>query len=87
LLNDQWVYDGVPALIERGHGTFQIGQKASPIAVGLRDHSMRHARAFQQTSAKLAMSEAAALAGADAIQFRLAHTSQQRTDRRAESCA
>jgi CO/xanthine dehydrogenase Mo-binding subunit len=79
LLNDQWVYDGVPALIERGHGTFQIGQKASPIAVGLRDHSMRTPGQFQQNFPReLAMSEAAALAGADAIQFRIDHTSQER---------
>src|SRR5207248_8727160 len=39
-LQDPWIYDGVPVLMERGHGTFQIGQKASPLAIGLRDHSM-----------------------------------------------
>ena len=40
-LEDPWVYAPVPNVIERGHGTFQVGQKASPLAVGLRDHSMR----------------------------------------------
>ena len=46
-------------LIERGHGTFQVGQKASPLAVGLRDHSMRTPGQFQQTFPReLAISEA-----------------------------
>ena len=34
-LSDPWIYDGVPILMERGHGTFQIGQKASPLAIGI----------------------------------------------------
>ena len=38
---DPWVYAPVPNVVELGHGTFQVGQKASPLAVGLRDHSMR----------------------------------------------
>jgi CO/xanthine dehydrogenase Mo-binding subunit len=65
--------------MERGHGTFQVGQKASPIAVGLRDHSMRTPGQFQQNFPReLAMSEAAALAGADAIQFRIDHAKDER---------
>jgi nicotinate dehydrogenase subunit B len=76
---DPWIYDGVVTLMERGHGTFQIGQKASPLAVGLRDHSMRTPGQFQQNFPReLAVSEAAALAGADAIQFRLDHTREER---------
>ena len=76
---DPWVYDRVANLIERGHGTFQVGQQASPIAVGLRDHSMRTPSQFQQNFPReLAISEAAALAGADAIQFRLDHTKDER---------
>jgi nicotinate dehydrogenase subunit B len=78
-LEDPWVYAPVPNVIERGHGTFQVGQKASPIAVGLRDHSMRTPGQFQQNYPReLAMSEAAALAGADAIQFRIDHASEDR---------
>jgi nicotinate dehydrogenase subunit B len=76
---DPWIYDGVVTLMERGHGTFQIGQKASPLTVGLRDHSMRTPGQFQQNFPReLAVSEAAALAGVDAIQFRLDHTKEER---------
>jgi nicotinate dehydrogenase subunit B len=78
-ISDPWVYGDVPNVIERGHGTFQIGQKASPIAVGIRDHSMRTPGQFQQNYPReLAMNEAAALAGADAIQFRLDHAKEER---------
>jgi CO/xanthine dehydrogenase Mo-binding subunit len=76
---DPWVYGNVPNLIERGHGTFQVGQKASPIAVGIRDHSMRTPVQFQQNFPReLAISEAAALAGADAIQFRIDTANEER---------
>ena len=78
-LSDPWLYHQVPNVIERGHGTFQVGQKTSPIAVGLRDHSMRTPGQFQQNFPReLAISEAAALAGADAIQFRLDHAKEER---------
>src|SRR6201997_4292955 len=78
-LEDPWVYAPVPNVIERGHGTFQVGQKASPLAVGLRDHSMRTPGQFQQNYPReLAISEAAALAGADALQFRIDHASEER---------
>jgi nicotinate dehydrogenase subunit B len=78
-IEDPWIYAPVPNVIERGHGTFQIGQKASPLAVGLRDHSMRTPGQFQQNYPReLAISEAAALAGADALQFRLDHASEER---------
>src|SRR5215469_9914047 len=71
-ISDEWVYAQAVNVIERGHGTFQVGQKASPIAVGLRDHSMRTPVQFQQNFPReLAISEAAALAGVDAIQFRI----------------
>ncbi len=76
---DPWVYDGVPVLRERGHGTFQIGQKASPLNVGMRDHSMRTPGQFQQNFPReLAVSEAAALAGVDSIQFRIDHAREDR---------
>jgi nicotinate dehydrogenase subunit B len=77
--SDPWLYDGVTSVMERGHGTFQIGQKASPLAIGLRDHSMRTPGQFQQNFPReLAVSEAAALAGADAIQFRIDHAKEER---------
>src|SRR5271165_1519178 len=78
-VSDPWVYAQVPNVTERGHGTFQVGQKASPLAVGLRDHSMRTPVQFQQNYPReLAISEAAALAGTDALQFRLDHASEER---------
>jgi CO/xanthine dehydrogenase Mo-binding subunit len=78
-ISDPWIYAQVPNLIERGHGTFQVGQKASPLAVGLRDHSMRTPGQFQQNYPReLAMSEAAALAGVDALQFRIDHAAEER---------
>ena len=76
---DPWIYDGAVTVLERGHGTFQVGQKASPLTVGLRDHSMRTPGQFQQNFPReLAVSEAAALAGVDALQFRLDHTTEER---------
>ncbi len=78
-LSDPWLYDGVASLMERGHGTFQVGEKASPLAIGIRDHSMRTPGQFQQNFPReAAISEAAALAGADAIQFRIDHAKEER---------
>jgi nicotinate dehydrogenase subunit B len=78
-ISDPWIYAQVPNVTERGHGTFQIGQKASPIAVGLRDHSMRTPIQFQQNYPReVAISEAAALAGVDALQFRIDNGSEER---------
>jgi len=78
-ISDPWVYAPVPNVLESAHGTFQVGQKASPIAVGLRNHSMRTPGQFQQNYPReLAMSEAAALAGADVLQFRIDHASEER---------
>jgi CO/xanthine dehydrogenase Mo-binding subunit len=78
-ISDPWVYDLVPNVAESGHGTFQIGQKASPLAIGLRDHSMRTPGQLQQNYPReLAISEAAALAGIDALEFRIKQTTDQR---------
>jgi nicotinate dehydrogenase subunit B len=56
-----------------------VGQKASPLAIGIRDHSMRTPVQFQQNFPReLAISEAAALAGADALQFRIDHANEER---------
>jgi CO/xanthine dehydrogenase Mo-binding subunit len=77
--SDAWVYEGVLNLEDRAHGTWQVGQRESPIAVGLRDHSMRTPGQFQQNFPReVAISEAAALAGADPIQFRIDHTKDER---------
>jgi nicotinate dehydrogenase subunit B len=78
-ISDPWVYDGVAILMERGHGTYQLGEKASPLAIGIRDHSMRTPGQFQQNFPReLAISEAASLAEVDAIQFRIDHASEER---------
>ena len=78
-ISDDWLYAQAANVTERGHGTFQVGQKASPIAVGLRDHSMRTPGQFQQNFPReLAISEAAALAGVDAIQFRIDNLKAER---------
>jgi CO/xanthine dehydrogenase Mo-binding subunit len=76
---DPWLYDRVPNLAEYGHGTFQLGEHESPIAVGLRDHSMRTPGQLQQNFPReVAFTEAAALAGIDPLQFRLNHTKDER---------
>jgi CO/xanthine dehydrogenase Mo-binding subunit len=76
---DPLIYDRIPNVAESGFGTFQIGQKASPLAIGLRDHSMRTPGQLQQNYPReLALSEAASHAGIDAIEFRLAQTSDER---------
>jgi nicotinate dehydrogenase subunit B len=78
-ISDPWVYDRVPNVVEMGHGTFQIGQKASPLGIGLRDHSMRTPGQLQQNYPReLAISEAASRAGIDAIEFRLRQTDDAR---------
>lgn len=78
-LSDPWLYDQISNVSELGHGTYQVGQKASPIAVGLRDHSMRTPGQYQQNYPReLAFSEAAAIAGADPIQFRIDHAKEER---------
>jgi CO/xanthine dehydrogenase Mo-binding subunit len=65
--------------MERGYGTFQVGEKASPTGIGLRSKSMRTPGQLQQNFAReVAISEAAVLAGADPIQFRLDHSMDPR---------
>ncbi len=77
--HDPWIYDGTPAVLERAYGTFQVGQKSSPINIGLRDHSMRTPGQYQQNYPReLAITEAAVLAGADPLQFRMQHAREKR---------
>jgi CO/xanthine dehydrogenase Mo-binding subunit len=76
---DRWVYGEVANVAEAGHGTYQIGQRESPIGVGLRDHSMLTPIQFQQNFPReVAITEAAALAGADPLQFRIDHVTDER---------
>jgi len=76
---DTWAYGKIANVAEIGRGSFQIGQRESPIAVGLRDHSMRTPTQFQQNFPReVAITEAAVLAGADPLQFRIDHTDDPR---------
>jgi nicotinate dehydrogenase subunit B len=82
-ISDPWVYDLVPNAQQRGLGTFQVGTdpKAPDFntQIGLRDHSMRTPAQRQQNFAQESMmSELAAAAKIDQIQFRLNNTSAQR---------
>jgi CO/xanthine dehydrogenase Mo-binding subunit len=78
-VSDPWIYEGTPAVLERGHGTFQIGQKSSPLNVGLRDHSLRTPIQYQQNFPReLAVTEAALLAGKDPLEFRIQHAREKR---------
>lgn len=78
-LQDPWIYEKVPNVAEQGLGTYQIGEKASPLGIGLRDHSMRTPGQLQQNFPReVALNEAAAHAGLDAIDFRLRQTDDAR---------
>jgi len=81
--SDPWGYDRVPNALQLGYGTFQLGTdpKAADFdtQVGLRDHSMRTPAQRQQNFAQESMmSELAAAAKADPIQFRIDNTSDTR---------
>jgi nicotinate dehydrogenase subunit B len=76
---DPWLYDGTTAVLEQAHGASQVGQVSSPINVGLRDHSLRTPGQYQQNFPReVAITEAAYLAGADPLDFRLGHTTNKR---------
>jgi nicotinate dehydrogenase subunit B len=78
-ISDPWIYDAVQAVAERGHGTGQVGQKSSPINVGLRDHSLRTPVQYQQNFPReLAITEAAMLTGKDPLAFRIQHAKEKR---------
>jgi CO/xanthine dehydrogenase Mo-binding subunit len=78
-VSDRWVYDAVANVAELSRPTYQIGQRESPLAIGMRDHSMRTPIQFQQNFPReVAINEAAALAGADPLQFRLDHVTNER---------
>jgi CO/xanthine dehydrogenase Mo-binding subunit len=82
-ISDPWVYDRVPNALQVGLGTFQVGTdpKAADFntQIGLRDHSMRTPAQRQQNFAQESMmSELAAAAKVDQIQFRINNTSDPR---------
>ncbi len=78
-MHDPWIYDGTPRVLERAYGTFQVGQKSSPLGVGLRDHSMRTPGQYQQNFPReVAITEAAVLGGVDPLQFRIQHAREKR---------
>ena len=78
-MHDPWIYDGTPTVLERASGTSQVGQKSSPLNIGLRDHSMRTPGQYQQNFPReLAITEAAVLAGVDPLEFRIRHSREKR---------
>jgi len=42
-IEDPWTYGEAANVIERGHGTFQVGQQASPLNAGLSRSQHAHA--------------------------------------------
>ena len=78
-ISNEWPYELVPNMNERGHGADQLGEDTSPNHIGLRSHSMRTPTHRQENFAAESMvNEAAAAAGADPIQYRLRHTANAR---------
>jgi CO/xanthine dehydrogenase Mo-binding subunit len=82
-ISDPWVYDKVPNALQTGHGTWNIGTNGKDpgyqTEIGLRGHSMRTPGQRQQNFAQESMmSELAAVAKIDPIQFRINNTSATR---------
>jgi CO/xanthine dehydrogenase Mo-binding subunit len=82
-IQDPWVYDRVSNALQAGFGTFQVGTDPNApdfnTQIGMRGHSMRTPGQRQQNFAQeSAISELAALAAVDPIQFRLNHTTNPR---------
>jgi len=74
-----WPYDKVPNVIEYGHNSAPLGQVESPYKVGMRIHSMRTPVQREQNFALESMiNEVAASVGADPIEYRLRHTTDDR---------
>ncbi len=78
-ISNEWPYDKVPNVLEKGHGSDQLGELTSPHKIGLRSHSFRTPTHRQENFATEGMvNEAAAAAGVDPIEYRLRHTSNPR---------
>ncbi len=82
-ISDTWMYDQVPNALQVGFGTWNIGSNGHDpgyqTEIGLRGHSMRTPGQRQQNFAhESMMSELAAAAKIDPIQFRINNTSAAR---------
>jgi CO/xanthine dehydrogenase Mo-binding subunit len=83
-VSDTWLYDVVPNARQMSYGTYQLGTTTEKdptfnSQIGLRPHSMRTPQQRQQNFAQESMmSELAAAAKIDPIQFRLNHTTNPR---------
>jgi nicotinate dehydrogenase subunit B len=83
-VSDTWNYDKVPNALQMAYATYQLGQTtvSDPTfnqQVGLRTHSMRTPQQRQQNFAQESMmSELAAAAKIDPLQFRINNTSATR---------
>jgi CO/xanthine dehydrogenase Mo-binding subunit len=78
-LSNEVPYDKVPNLNEQGHSTPPWGQSTSPLNMGIRGHNMRTPNHREQNWAlEAVISEAAAAAGVDPIDYRIRHTTNQR---------
>jgi len=78
-ISNEWPYDKVPNVLEKGHGSDQLGEPTSPNKIGLRSHSFRTPTHRQENFAAEGMvNEAAAFAKVDPIEYRLRHTTDQR---------
>ena len=74
-----WPYDKVPNVVEYGHNAAPLGQVESPYKVGIRIHSMRTPVQREQNFALEGMvNEVAAAVGADPIEYRIRHTTDDR---------
>jgi len=73
----EWPYDKIPHRLEEAYGMPNLGAECA--SGGLRGHIMRTPGQRQQNFAlECLMNEAAAVAHADPVQFRLQHTSDRR---------
>jgi CO/xanthine dehydrogenase Mo-binding subunit len=77
-VSNEWPYDKVPNVDEQGHGSLPFGA-SSPLGMGIRGHNMRTPSHREENWALEALvSEAAATAGVDPIEYRIRHTNNQR---------
>jgi CO/xanthine dehydrogenase Mo-binding subunit len=83
-VSDTWLYTKVPNALQTGFGTYQIGQTTPSDPsynqqIGMRTHSMRTPQQRQQNFAQESMmSELAAIANMDPIDFRIQNTNDKR---------
>ena len=78
-MSNEFHYNKIQHVVEKGHGSDQLGEPTSPNKIGLRGHSFRTPTHRQETyAAEGMMNEAAAAAKADPIEYRLRHTTNQR---------